>query len=124
MNFNISGNLALLWVIFEDYDNIDITGLKETIDKLREEHLSPLGNKILEMRFGLDINPPISRKKIGEILGISPEQVTSHVNKALRKLRHPSSSRNLYSFIAPFEFKYRQQVINQLNEALSNISLN
>jgi hypothetical protein len=69
MNVNVSGNLALLWVIFENYDNIDVAGLKETIDNLREEHLLPLENKILEMSFGLDNNHPVSRKKIGEILG-------------------------------------------------------
>lgn len=69
--------------------------VRKVIDSLGSDRLI----KYIELYFGFDDGVPKSRRKIGEIEGISGQTVGPYVNKALRMLRHPSRSKYLKSYI-------------------------
>ncbi len=55
--------------------------------------------QILVMRFGLDGNKPMSLQQIGEEFKLSKERIRQIEKKAIRRLRHPSRSQKLKSYI-------------------------
>jgi transcriptional regulator with XRE-family HTH domain/DNA-binding CsgD family transcriptional regulator len=57
--------------------------------------LGPREQRTIELRFGLDGGGPRGLSEIGQILGVSREQVRQFEAEALRKLRHPSRSKPL-----------------------------
>lgn len=69
--------------------------LKSVLDTLTESE-----RDILVKRFGLDGNKPMSLHQIGEKYNLSKERIRQIEKKAIRKLRHPSRSYKLKSFIA------------------------
>lgn len=62
--------------------------------------LKPREQKVLEMRFGLGDEEPLSLADIAEKFAIGRSRVFQIEATALRKLRHPSRSRNLREFCA------------------------
>jgi RNA polymerase primary sigma factor len=50
--------------------------------------LSPREEKVIRLRFGLN-DAPMTRKEIGEVLGVSGPRIAQIEHKAIRKLRHP-----------------------------------
>jgi RNA polymerase primary sigma factor len=61
--------------------------------------LTPSEADILKMRFGLDGYKPMSLQQIGEKFHLSKERIRQIEKKAIRRLRHPSRSQKLKSFI-------------------------
>jgi RNA polymerase primary sigma factor len=55
--------------------------------------------EILKMRFGMDGYKPMSLQQIGEQFHLSKERIRQIEKKAIRRLRHPSRSQKLKSFI-------------------------
>lgn len=61
--------------------------------------LTPSEREILKMRYGLDSYKPMSLQQIGEKFHLSKERIRQIEKKAIRRLRHPSRSHKLKSFI-------------------------
>lgn len=61
--------------------------------------LTPRESKILRMRFGLDDCRVYTLEEVGAAFGITRERIRQIEAKALRKLRHPSRSRQLKGYL-------------------------
>ena len=63
------------------------------------EGLTPREAKVLRMRFGIDMNTDHTLEEVGKQLDVTRERIRQIEAKALRKLRHPSRSETLRSFL-------------------------
>jgi RNA polymerase primary sigma factor len=73
-------------------------GLQEaTFDVLSS--LTPREAKVLRMRFGIDMNTDHTLEEVGKQFDVTRERIRQIEAKALRKLRHPSRSEQLKSFL-------------------------
>ena len=86
-------------------DNIDSPidcatseGLKEATLEILET-LTPREAKVLRMRFGIEMNTDHTLEEVGKQFDVTRERIRQIEAKALRKLRHPSRSEKLRSFI-------------------------
>jgi RNA polymerase primary sigma factor len=76
-----------------------------TFEGLREATLEVLDSltareaKVLRMRFGIDMNTDHTLEEVGKQFDVTRERIRQIEAKALRKLRHPSRSDHLRSFI-------------------------
>ena len=68
------------------------------IDKLLSS-LSPRQSKVLKMRFGIDMNTDHTLEEVGLQFSVTRERIRQIEAKALRKLKHPSRSKQLKSFL-------------------------
>ena len=79
-------------------DSATITGLR----KATREVLSGLTAreaKVLSMRFGIDMNTDHTLEEVGKQFDVTRERIRQIEAKALRKLRHPTRSEHLRSFL-------------------------
>ena len=74
------------------------TGLKESTISILES-LTPREAKVLRMRFGIDMNTDHTLEEVGKQFDVTRERIRQIEAKALRKLRHPSRSEKLKSFM-------------------------
>ena len=72
--------------------------LRDKIHKMLNT-LSPKEERILRMRFGLGEETPHTLEEVGQMFGVSRERIRQIEAQALRKLKHPSRSNNLRSFV-------------------------
>ena len=76
-----------------------------TMESLRETthavlaQLTPREAKVLRMRFGIDLNTDHTLEEVGKQFDVTRERIRQIEAKALRKLRHPSRSEQLRSFL-------------------------
>ena len=76
-----------------------------TMESLRETThavlagLTPREAKVLRMRFGIDMNIDHTLEEVGKQFDVTRERIRQIEAKALRKLRHPSRSEQLRSFL-------------------------
>ncbi|MCP3870678.1 MAG: RNA polymerase sigma factor RpoD [Gammaproteobacteria bacterium] len=76
-----------------------------TVEGLRESTQNMLGGltsreaKVLRMRFGIDMNTDHTLEEVGKQFDVTRERIRQIEAKALRKLRHPSRSEKLRSFL-------------------------
>ena len=63
------------------------------------EGLTPREAKVLRMRFGIDMNTDHTLVEVGKQFDVTRERIRQIEAKALRKLRHPSRSETLRSFL-------------------------
>ena len=76
-----------------------------TIESLKESTRDVLGGltereaKVLRMRFGIDMNTDHTLEEVGKQFDVTRERIRQIEAKALRKLRHPSRSEHLRSFL-------------------------
>lgn len=73
--------------------------LSEELDKQIKEKLSEREYFVLKHRFGLAGEYPKTLEKVGAMLGVTRERIRQIEEKALKKLRHPSSSSKLKDFL-------------------------
>jgi RNA polymerase primary sigma factor len=62
--------------------------------------LTPREERIIKMRFGLEDGTEHTLEEVGQKFGVTRERIRQIEAKALRKLRHPSRSRQLRAFLA------------------------
>lgn len=72
--------------------------LKEQMDDVLET-LTEREEKVLRLRFGIGDGYPRTLEEVGQIFNVTRERVRQIEAKALRKLRHPTRSRKLKSFL-------------------------
>lgn len=81
-----------------------------TAESLREatleilETLTPREAKVLRMRFGIEMNTDHTLEEVGKQFDVTRERIRQIEAKALRKLRHPTRSEKLRSFLEVDEF--------------------
>ncbi len=73
-------------------------GLRETTQSVLES-LTAREAKVLRMRFGIDMNTDHTLEEVGKQFDVTRERIRQIEAKALRKLRHPSRSETLRSFM-------------------------
>jgi len=79
-------------------DSATGTGLQETVRDVLGG-LTPREAKVLRMRFGIDMNTDHTLEEVGKQFDVTRERIRQIEAKALRKLRHPSRSEQLRSFL-------------------------
>ena len=79
-------------------DSATIGGLRETTQQVLEG-LTAREAKVLRMRFGIDMNTDHTLEEVGKQFDVTRERIRQIEAKALRKLRHPSRSDHLRSFL-------------------------
>jgi len=72
--------------------------LKETTTRVRAS-LTPREERVLRMRFGIGMNTDHTLEEVGQQFSVTRERIRQIEAKALRKLKHPSRSRKLRSFL-------------------------
>ncbi len=72
--------------------------LAECTDEILQE-LTPREEKVLRMRFGIGLSTHHTLEEVGKQFDVTRERIRQIEAKALRKLRHPSRSKRLRSFV-------------------------
>jgi RNA polymerase primary sigma factor len=73
------------------------SGLRNTTTKILAT-LTPREERVLRMRFGIGMNTDHTLEEVGQQFSVTRERIRQIEAKALRKLKHPSRSRQLKSF--------------------------
>ncbi len=79
-------------------DSAGFEGLRRTTREALEG-LTPREAKVLRMRFGIDMNTDHTLEEVGKQFDVTRERIRQIEAKALRKLRHPSRSDELKTFL-------------------------
>jgi len=77
------------------------TNLRETCTKILSS-LTPREERVLRMRFGIGMNTDHTLEEVGRQFNVTRERIRQIEAKALRKLKHPSRSKRLRSFLDQF----------------------
>ena len=85
-------------VVDSPVDSATNSGLKETTGDVLAG-LTPREAKVLRMRFGIDMNTDHTLEEVGKQFDVTRERIRQIEAKALRKLRHPTRSEQLRSFL-------------------------
>jgi len=73
--------------------------IREVVEELLDNGLTPREAKVLRMRFGIGMNTDHTLEEVGKQFDVTRERIRQIEAKALRKLRHPSRSERLRSFV-------------------------
>lgn len=85
-------------IVDSPIDSAMNAGLREaTLEVLAT--LTPREAKVLRMRFGIDMNTDHTLEEVGKQFDVTRERIRQIEAKALRKLRHPTRSEKLWSFL-------------------------
>ena len=79
-------------------DSATVEGLREATQNMLSG-LTAREAKVLRMRFGIDMNTDHTLEEVGKQFDVTRERIRQIEAKALRKLRHPSRSEKLRSFL-------------------------
>ncbi len=79
-------------------DSATVESLRETVHGVLSQ-LTPREAKVLRMRFGIDLTTDHTLEEVGKQFDVTRERIRQIEAKALRKLRHPSRSEQLRSFL-------------------------
>ncbi len=79
-------------------DNAILGNLRETTTRVLSS-LTPREERVLRMRFGIGMNTDHTLEEVGQQFSVTRERIRQIEAKALRKLKHPSRSRKLRSFL-------------------------
>ena len=85
-------------VVHSPVESATSEGLKETTHSVLAG-LTPREAKVLRMRFGIDMNTDHTLEEVGKQFDVTRERIRQIEAKALRKLRHPTRSDQLRSFL-------------------------
>jgi RNA polymerase primary sigma factor len=72
--------------------------LRETTTRILAS-LTPREERVLRMRFGIGMNTDHTLEEVGQQFSVTRERIRQIEAKALRKLKHPTRSRKLRSFL-------------------------
>ncbi|MEW6445256.1 MAG: RNA polymerase sigma factor RpoD [Pseudomonadota bacterium] len=84
--------------VISPLDSATNAGLAEAVREVMAS-LTPREAKVLRMRFGIDMNTDHTLEEVGKQFDVTRERIRQIEAKALRKLRHPSRSELLRSFL-------------------------
>ena len=84
--------------ILSPVDSATVEGLREATQNVLAT-LTPREAKVLRMRFGIEMNTDHTLEDVGKQFDVTRERIRQIEAKSLRKLRHPSRSESLRSFI-------------------------
>ena len=84
--------------VLSPVDSATAEGLSEATQGVLEG-LTARESKVLRMRFGIDMNTDHTLEEVGKQFDVTRERIRQIEAKALRKLRHPSRSEQLRSFL-------------------------
>jgi RNA polymerase primary sigma factor len=84
---------------FSPADTVANSDLKEQVREVLKS-LTPREEKVLKMRFGIDVASEHTLEEVGKDFSVTRERIRQIEVKALRKLRHPSRSKKLLAFFA------------------------
>ncbi len=84
--------------VISPVDSATLEGLREATHYILAG-LTPREAKVLRMRFGIDMNTDHTLEEVGKQFDVTRERIRQIEAKALRKLRHPSRSESLRSFL-------------------------
>ena len=73
--------------------------IREVVEELLDTGLTPREAKVLRTRFGIGMNTDHTLEEVGKQFDVTRERIRQIEAKALRKLRHPSRSERLRSFV-------------------------
>jgi len=90
---------------FSPSDTVANNDLKERVREVLKS-LTPREEKVLKMRFGIDVASEHTLEEVGKDFSVTRERIRQIEVKALRKLRHPSRSKKLKTF---FEKEFDQE---------------
>ena len=79
-------------------DSAQYTSLRDVTKDVLDS-LTPREAKVLRMRFGIEMNTDHTLEEVGKQFDVTRERIRQIEAKALRKLRHPSRSEKLKSFL-------------------------
>lgn len=82
---------------FSPSDTVTNNDLKERVREVLKT-LTPREEKVLKMRFGIDVASEHTLEEVGKDFSVTRERIRQIEVKALRKLRHPSRSKKLRTF--------------------------
>ena len=82
---------------FSPSDTVANNDLKERVREVLKT-LTPREEKVLKMRFGIDVASEHTLEEVGNDFSVTRERIRQIEVKALRKLRHPSRSKKLRTF--------------------------
>ena len=74
------------------------SNLRETTTRMLAS-LTPREERIVRMRFGIGMNSDHTLEEVGQQFSVTRERIRQIEAKAIRKLKHPSRSRELRSFL-------------------------
>lgn len=89
-------------VLEEDAPSVEDIIIEKELRTNLENAISTLTTReqmVLRLRYGLDDGEARTLGEVGEWFNVSPERIRQVVGKALRKLRHPSTSKKLKDFL-------------------------
>ena len=84
------------------YSTIELTAPKSNLGEATTKILStltPREERVLRMRFGVGMNTDHTLEEVGLQFSVTRERIRQIEAKALRKLKHPSRSKQLKSFL-------------------------
>lgn len=102
---------------FSPSDTVTNNDLKERVREVLKS-LTPREEKVLKMRFGIDVASEHTLEEVGKDFSVTRERIRQIEVKALRKLRHPSRSKKLKTF---FEKEFDQEFFDDENEPDTDI---
>jgi|TARA_B100001971_G_C17831937_1_gene354210 RNA polymerase primary sigma factor len=79
-------------------DDVIKSRLRDDMSKVLSQ-LTAREERLLRLRFGINQNTDLTLEEVGKEFGVKRERVRQIEAKALRKLKHPSRSRRLRSFL-------------------------
>lgn len=82
---------------FSPIDTVTSNDLKERVREVLKT-LTPREEKVLKMRFGIDVSSEHTLEEVGKDFSVTRERIRQIEVKALRKLRHPSRAKRLKNF--------------------------
>jgi len=116
------GNDASIKDLIESEDDLslsDSVAHNDLKEKIREvlKTLTPREEKVLKMRFGIDVASEHTLEEVGKDFSVTRERIRQIEVKALKKLRHPSRSKKLAAF-----FDREIQNLEEVDEGIDDSS--
>ncbi len=84
--------------VLSPIEHATVASLRETIQQVLAG-LTAREAKVLRMRFGIDMNTDHTLEEVGKQFDVTRERIRQIEAKALRKLRHPTRSEQMKSFL-------------------------